>query len=395
MHALALLHKLLRNSCGDMHEKRLTALMCATEGLLSGRRLSIAGLGRSLDSAARVKHSIKRMDRLAGNRHLHQELVTLYQALARSILGHRQRPVIVVDWSDAREDRALQLLRASVVVDGRGITVYEEIHPLSKFDNLLVRQRFLERLGRCLPAGSCPILVTDAGFRVSWYQQVEALGWDWVGRVRGRSLYRRVEAAAWQPIRRLYAQARLTAQYLGAVELTQDHPHHCQLYLVRQRKQGRMDKTLYGRAAQGTSSRKCAVRQSEPWLLATSLNAESAQRICELYRKRTQIEGTFRDLKNAQWGLHLRAHRTQGPQRLAVLVLIGTLATFAAWLTGLAGFALSIEREHQANTLRRRVLSFVYLGLQLLRRTEPRITARGIREASMHLKAMVAANEYA
>ena len=35
-------------------------------------------------------------------------------------------------------------------------------------------------------------------------------------------------------------------------------------------------------------------------LLATSLRGRSAAQICKLYGYRMQIEGTFRDLKNAQ-----------------------------------------------------------------------------------------------
>ena len=37
-----------------------------------------------------------------------------------------------------------------------------------------------------LPEGCRPIVVTDAGFRGPWFRDVEALGWDWVGRIRKR-----------------------------------------------------------------------------------------------------------------------------------------------------------------------------------------------------------------
>lgn len=200
MHAITLLHKLLNDDCREIHKQRLAALMSGVEGLLNGHRLSIAGLGRSLTSAAQVKHNIKRMDRLAGNGHLHQELLLLYQVLSKRILGVQPRPVLLIDWSDARADRSLQLLRASAVYDGRSITVYEEVHPLSHFDNRDVRRRFLDCLRLCLPESCRPIVITDAGFRVSWYQQIEALGWDWVSRVRGRSLIRLQGEACWRQI---------------------------------------------------------------------------------------------------------------------------------------------------------------------------------------------------
>lgn len=118
MHASKLLHNSLHSQCHEIHSRRLAAMMSGVEGLLSGHRLSIAGLGRSLSSAARVKHNIKRMDRLAGNGHVHQERFSIYQALSRCLLSGQVRPVLLIDWLDARSDRALRLLCASAVYDG-------------------------------------------------------------------------------------------------------------------------------------------------------------------------------------------------------------------------------------------------------------------------------------
>lgn len=386
MHATALLHRLLRVNCPEIHKHRLTAVMSGVDGLLNGHRLSIAGLGRSLSSVARVKHNIKRMDRLAGNGHLHQELLSLYQALSQCLLSGQTRPVLLIDWSDARSDRSLQLLRASAVYEGRSVTVYEEIHPLSQFDNREVRRHFLQSLSACLPVGCCPIVITDAGFRVSWYQQIEAMGWDWVSRVRGRSLVRLEGETCWQSLRHFYDKATLKPITLGTAALTQHHSHRCSLVLVRQRKKGRVKKTIYGTCAAGTNSRANAARQTEPWLLATSLKQLSAKQLCALYRKRMQIESTFRDLKNSQWGFQLRAHRSRCPKRLAVLVLIATLATFVAWLIGLAAVKQNIQREYQANTLKRRVLSIVYLGLQIIHRRDKRITREHTEDAFKDFK---------
>lgn len=386
MHALKLLHNLLSSQCG-LHSLRLTALLSGVENLLRGHRLSIAGLGRSARPGTRTKHQIKRMDRLAGNRHLHRERLSMYRAMARSLVGHLPRPVLLVDWSDARYDRSLQLLRASVVCEGRSVTIYEEIHPLSQFDNRRVRQRFLARLQSCLPADSRPIVVTDAGFRVSWYQQVEALGWDWVSRVRGRSLCRRADRDHWERVGELYPHATTKPRSLGKAILTRDNAHRCRLHIVRQRRKGRVKTTMYRTPAAGTHSLACAARQREPWLLATSLDCMTARQICALYRQRMQIEGTFRDLKNAQWGFRMRAHRTRCAERLNVLVLLATLATYVAWLAGVAATALGLQRQYQANTEKRRVLSTVYLGLQVLTHEPACLTKTSIIDAYEHLKA--------
>lgn len=380
MHAKRMLHKVLTHGCG-MHQARLRAVMSGVDSLLHGQRLSIAGLGRSLRSRALTKHAIKRMDRLVGNGHVQAERLSVYRAISRGLLGHRQRPVLIVDWSDARSDRSLQLLRASVVLDGRSVTVYEEIHPLSQFDNRGVWARFLGQLQRCLPEGCHPIVVSDAGFRVSWYEQIEALGWDWVGRVRGRALCELGGDGRWHRVSDLYKRARTTPKALGPAVLTQSRQHRCHLHLLRQPKRGRQKKTIYGGKAASTQSQACANRHREPWLLATSLDALSAKVICRLYGQRTQIEGSFRDLKNTQWGFNLRAHRSRCPKRLEVLVMLATLATFVAWLVGTAAVALGWQRRYQANTAKRRVLSVVYLGLQVLDRGTERLTARQVRDA--------------
>ena len=169
MHALRLLHRIIRQACPQVHAVRLKALMASVGALLVGRQMSLSGLGRALESDARVKHNIKRVDRLVGNRHLQSERHALYKTIATVVLGQARRPVIILDWSDMREDRSWQLLRAAVPVGGRALTLYEEVHPLSVYDNRQVRRRFLAHLRDILPPGCCPILVTDAGFRTPWF----------------------------------------------------------------------------------------------------------------------------------------------------------------------------------------------------------------------------------
>ncbi len=73
MHTLKALHNELKKACPLIHQKRLAILMLATQALLIGQRLFLTQLGRRLASKALVKHNIKRIDRLLGNRHLHQE----------------------------------------------------------------------------------------------------------------------------------------------------------------------------------------------------------------------------------------------------------------------------------------------------------------------------------
>ncbi|MCF6256020.1 MAG: hypothetical protein L3K25_06920 [Gammaproteobacteria bacterium] len=126
MHTLKVLHNKLKQACPFIHLKRLAVLMLATQALLIGQRLSLTQLGRRLVSTALVKHNIKRIDRLLGNWHLHQERNSIYQFMSQALLKGNQRPLIIVDWSELTTDRDYHLLRASLPVGGRALTLYEE-----------------------------------------------------------------------------------------------------------------------------------------------------------------------------------------------------------------------------------------------------------------------------
>jgi hypothetical protein len=91
--------------------------------------------------------------------------------------------------------------------------------------------------------------------------------------------------------------------------------------------------------------------------------------IRRIYEQRMQIEETFRDAKNRRWGFGLRFAHCRTAARLAMLLLIGALATLVLWLCGLHAQAHGLARSFQANTERRRpVLSTVFLGQQFLNR---------------------------
>ncbi|MEK6210903.1 MAG: hypothetical protein AABM64_11140 [Pseudomonadota bacterium] len=82
-----------------------------------------------------------------------------------------------------------------------------------------------------------------------------------------------------------------------------------------------------------------------------------------------QIEEAFRDLKNERFGLGLSASRSKQGQRLAVLALIGALASFVLRLIGEAARARQMQFQFQSNTRRSRpVLSVISLALQIVQK---------------------------
>jgi hypothetical protein len=315
-------------------------------------------MGKKLASRAGLRHRIKCCDRLLSNVHLAAERPQVYQAMARRLLENKRQVQIAVDWSDVRPDGSVQLLRAAAIVQGRAVTLYEELHPQSKLGCASVHRHFMKTLREILPAGCDPVIMTDAGFRAPWFKMLNKLGFAWIGRIRNRDMVSIQGRADWVGCKTLYTQASATARDLGNCLYVRSNPTPCRLVLYKSRVKGRHRLTKLGKPARGRGSKKCSAANKEPWLLAVSpkLQRLHAEQVVNIYAGRMQIEQTFRDLKNPQWGMALRNSQTRGLHRLATLLLIGALLTYALWLIGLAarsvGFRIQYgSRAKAANTL--------------------------------------------
>jgi hypothetical protein len=390
MHVTRVLETWIERNCSFMHAARRGALVKVVDGLLLGAKATMVELGRGLRTAALEKHNIKCADRLIGNGHLWAERLSIYRALAHWLLSAVERPWIVIDWSDLEMGRHHLVLKAVVPLGGRGLTVYEEVHPLRRYNSPKTHRKFLRNLALVLPPGCCPIIVTDAGFRGPWFKAVEALGWDWIGRIRNVVQYRADETANWKPTTSLYRSANATPRYLGWNWLSKRNPYGCYLHLYKafNRGPGRPRK----RTGKGTNSPKMRRQVREPWLLATSLPPKhwSARRVVRAYEKRMQIEETFRDLKSHRWGYGLQFARSRCPKRLATLLLVTTLATAATWLAGMAVKTKGWARHFQANTIKHRaVLSVFFLGRRILKSTRLALSRADIWDAADELPILV------
>src|SRR3954469_3528024 len=118
MHATRLLSDWLAQHTVIGHRARQAALLKLVHALLSGSKLTLTQLGRYRAGEAYAKHHIKGADRLLGNHHLHAERDGIYRAIAKTLLVGIQRPVILVDWSDADLRRRWLMIKAAVAVGG-------------------------------------------------------------------------------------------------------------------------------------------------------------------------------------------------------------------------------------------------------------------------------------
>lgn len=378
MRAVAVLQKLLRRSIPSLHSKRLAAITAVVDSALRGGRLTLSALARSLDRPGAVRHRVKRVDRLLGNASLHQERLFFYRLLCDLLVGNRPEPILIVDWSDLKPDRSWLLLRAAVWAHGFALPVYEEIHPLRLQNNRRVQREFLLTLRMLLGERVRPIMVADAGFRSTWFQEVERLGWHWVGRVRGRTMVQL--DGHWRHCGTLYSQATAVPRDLGQLCLTRANPIHARLALYRKPAKGRHHFTLAGQIRRGRVSRKNAQREREPWLIAASpsLADRTPLELVSLYRVRMRIEHGFRTLKSHQFGFGFGDSQSRSAERLSVLLLIHALAVFLAWIAGWAAQRMGFYHrlKSNANNRQRKTLSIVTLGCMALTLLRLPLTAR-------------------
>jgi len=397
MQAQQVLHKLIQNTCPTMHKTRRESLEANVLGALIGRRLTVTDLGRSIQSQTSHKHNIKRADRLLSNTRLHQESIEIYRALCQQLIGTQRQPIILVDWSDMDEYKQHFVLRAAIAMEGRTVTLYEEVHTVKTKEKLMTHELFLHQFKDLLPNTCCPILVTDAGFRTTWFSLVESLGWDWVGRVRNRHYMRWSSGGRWFSAKRCYQWATSRPKHLGEGVLTVRNQIRCQFVVYQGKLKGRKHKTRLGEPAKNSYSRKKAAGQREPWLLATSLPVTStfAKKVTRLYRLRMQIEEGFRDVKSHRFGLGLNYHRTASVMRLQILLLLASLAMMVLWLLGLATIASGHHYQFQANSVRhKRVLSVLFIGLHMVHNIKIILSDKYIRMAEQEFQCLLLKHQW-
>ena len=394
MHAITIVQDVLRKGCPRIHKARLESLCDVVRAALSASSHTLSNLARAIEprvggagrrkaTAVAVRHRVKRVDRLLGSRALQHERASIYAAMAQFWLHDRgsgeptQVPLILVDWSDLNEARSAQLIRASVALQGRSLTLYEEVHTMKAATTPKVHAAFLKELKRMLPLGCQPIVITDAGFRSPWFRAVEAIGWHWVGRIRNRDLVRphgqghaNGRAGLWQGAKTLYALATRKALDLGLFDYVRNHPMSARLVTIKHAPKGRHMTTVKGERTRSSHSNKKSKAESEPWLLAASISLThlSAEAVVAIYAQRMQIEQAFRDTKNPRFGLGLFYSGSRSTARWAALALVASVAELVIRLTGQCAINAKMQYELQLTNRRKRAeISVIQVGMLLLR----------------------------
>ncbi|WEF32435.1 transposase [Pseudoduganella chitinolytica] len=124
--------------------------------------------------------------------------------------------------------------------------------------------------------------------------------------------------------------------------------------------------------------------------VSPGLSKLRAKQIVALYSCRMQIEQTFRDLKNPRWGMGIRHSQTRQPKRLAALLLIGTLLSFALWIIGIVAQSRGYRMRYGSKPKSAKTVSIVSLARQWLADVRyRRLTHSQLREAMQELASLV------
>lgn len=381
-----IVQRLCDPAAGKIHKTRLALVAAVVVGIVRAGRLSVTAVGRRMETGARPKHAIKRVDRALSNAWLHAQRQMLFALLARQLVGEVLRPVILIDWTKVGMRK--HALAAAVPIGGRALTIYVEVHPEAVLGRADVQRRFLKRLAEILPTSCQPIVVTDAGFHGAFFNDVASLGWDFVGRLRALVTLQPVAGGAETTNVALQRHATAEARDVGSFFVAKSRDR----YVARIISQCHESTNRKWRHLPKRRTTDDAVRSAyEPWTLVTSLADEAATYIASIYAARMQIEETFRDAKNPRFGWALRHVRCASVQRLATLLMFAAMASFAATAVGWLAEQAGLHRSYQANTLKRRVLSLFVLGCAVIAHGAEPDTPAAFTRVVAHFRAQVAA----
>jgi hypothetical protein len=309
-------------------------------GLIRGKRVGIASIGRSMAGPAKEKHRIKRVDRYLGNAGI--DLVEAKGRLLSLVAGARESVIVAIDWTEVGDGKR-QVLFAACITKSRAIPVMWEVadKEMGEGSQTEIEERFLGVLKAAVPEGLRITVVADRGFgRVTFLRKLEELGFGYVVRVTG---------SAWVEGRGFKGQLwDQTLRVGGATEFGE----------VYYQKGARFRTRAVGLFERG---------QKEPWLLVTN-RAEAAEKVASWYGRRMEIEEMFRDLKNPGNGLGLRAVRLKANARYDRLLLIMVLAYYILVLAGSLAERLELHRRFMANTSKERTLGLWRVGALLMDR---------------------------
>ncbi len=353
-------------SCPYIHSNRLQVVVDVATGLQKSKNSSLTAIGRQLSDSTSMKHRIKKVDRLLSNRQLYNEVTSIYEGPSSYVLKYvnqSQQIPIIIDLCYMKDNHAIQMLSAEVALKGRSLPIYREV-----FEEYQLKKRapdFIKHLSNCIPEDREVLVIMDAGFGEDWFDAIADKGWYWLVRARGKKYIKLSDTHDWEDARELYDLATPRAKQYSNAYITKKLPRGCQVIIKgvssksKKKKNPKKLPRNYN-AANGNYKRTA----EEPWVLVTNLPVKyTATQVVNYYKKRMQIEESFRDIKSHQFGLSARYIRTVSVYRWTIAMLLAAIVQVTLWIIGVIGHHQNMQAYFQSNTVRdKKVFSYFYLG---------------------------------
>ena len=298
MRAESIVRQIGKGCRDQIHPARFRAFTEVVEAASRSKRLTLTALGRAVRCTALVRHRIKKVDRLLGNPKLRKERLLWFKALVARLARGQRRLVVLVDWTQIRGE--FWALVASVPFGGRSIPILAQAYTHDQLGAQEAHLAFLHDLRQVVQRDCRAVIVADGGFRSPFFRACEAVGMDFVIRLRNQKSVAMFEWGVRIKFAKLFESATALAQCLGDGRpyVSSESSGYIRLVLGPKPEKSHLRKKYkddYERA-----------RATEPWLLATSLENDAAQTIVKIYAQRMKIEEAFRDAKCPRFGWALK-----------------------------------------------------------------------------------------
>jgi hypothetical protein len=324
----------------DFHAKRVLSVANGVTGTIHSATLGIHAIGQGLAQAQGLnpKHAVKQVDRLLSNTGISVE--GFFEHWVPFVLGAREDVYVALDWTEFDADDHCTIALYLITSHGRATPLLWKTVRKSTIEGWRNDHEddLLALFARLRPTHTKrSTVLADRGFGdQKLYPFLVKLGLDFIIRFRGII---NVEAPD--------GQTRPAAQWLPPT--------------------GRAVKI---RDAKVTSDRTpvaavvCvhARGMKDAWHLATSRADLTAAQAVKAYGKRFSIEETFRDAKDARFGMGLKATHIGDPGRRDRLLLLAAISQALLTLLGAAAEETGLDRMLKANTAKYRTHSLFKQG---------------------------------
>lgn len=324
----------------DAHKKTLDATSSAVAGVMNAGSLSLATIATMIAAAHDLlpKAACQRLDRLLANPHL--DLRERGDAWVAYVIAARTELLLGLDWTDFDADGHSTICASLITEHGRATPLWWRTVPhalLSDGGRSDEEDQLLLDLHAVIPRGVKVRLLADRGFAD---QKLIALltKWEWGYVIRTRKNIKVTDAQGTAKPAGAWVRPDGRATRLPDAKITTEQTPIGSFVTVHR------------------------APMKEPWLLMCDAQVESSALALAMYDRRFSMEETFRDQKDARFGLGLDQVRVGTPEKRDRMLLLAAMAHALLTVLGAAGEACGLDKGLSKSGSKKRVYSLFRQG---------------------------------